>query len=109
MNNLMKYIFLLFLTFLPFISISANKPHVINLSKSMYRADNKNWSIAQDEKGIMYFGNDIGLLEFDGVEWKLNRIPNSLIARSVAVLSHQTIFTGSYEEFGRWIGISQGN
>lgn len=102
MNNLMKYIFLLFLTFLPFISISANKPHVINLSKNMYRADNKNWSIAQDEKGIMYFGNDIGLLEFDGVEWKLNRIPNSLIARSVAVLSHQTIFTGSYEEFGRW-------
>ncbi|MDL2303663.1 hypothetical protein LJC28_04645, partial [Dysgonomonas sp. OttesenSCG-928-D17] len=50
----------------------------------------------------LYFGNDIGLLEFDGVEWNLNRIPNSLVARSVAVLSHNTIFTGSYEEFGRW-------
>nr|WP_029905712.1 triple tyrosine motif-containing protein [Prevotella sp. 10(H)] len=84
------------------LSASTNKPHVINLHREQYRADNKNWSIGQDERGVMYFGNDIGLLEFDGIEWNLNRLPNSLIARSVAVLSHKTIFTGSYEEFGRW-------
>ena len=50
----------------------------------------------------MYFANDLGLLEFDGVEWKLNTLPHSLVCRSVAVLDHNTIFTGSYEEFGRW-------
>ena len=78
------------------------KPHIININKNQYQAYNKNWSIGQDEKGVMYFGNDLGLLEFDGVEWELNSLPFSLTCRSLAVLSHNTIFTGSYEEFGRW-------
>jgi hypothetical protein len=102
MNKLIKYCLSLFLLFVPVISVHAYKPHIINLTKGMYQADNKNWSVGQDEKGVMYFGNDIGLLEFDGIEWKLNKIPNSLIARSIAVQSYKTVFTGSYEEFGRW-------
>jgi len=80
----------------------AERPHIININKNQYDANNKNWSIGQDEKGIMYFANDLGLLEFDGVEWKLNTLPHSLVCRSVAVLDHNTVFTGSYEEFGRW-------
>ncbi|MCD7978089.1 MAG: hypothetical protein LUG51_13395 [Tannerellaceae bacterium] len=81
------------------------KPQIINLNREIYKADNKNWSIGQDEKGILYFGNDVGLLEFDGIEWRLNQLPNQLTARSIAVLSHQTIFTGSYEEFDVGAGI----
>ncbi|MDU1890671.1 MAG: triple tyrosine motif-containing protein [Dysgonomonas sp.] len=84
------------------VPLYSNKPHIINLNRDKYQADNKNWSIGQDKRGFMYFGNDIGLLEFDGIKWNLNRLPNSLTVRSVAVLSHETIFTGSYEEFGRW-------
>jgi hypothetical protein len=102
MNKLIKHILLLSFVCLPIKPVLAYKPHIINLSKGMYQADNKNWSIGQDEKGVMYFGNDIGLLEFDGIEWKLNKTPNSPIARSVAVQLYKTIFTGSYEEFGRW-------
>lgn len=102
MNKFIKYYLLLSLAGLPVMLAFGYKPHVINLTKSMYLADNKNWSIGQDERGVMYFGNDGGFLEFDGIEWKLNKIPNSLIARSVAVQSYKTIFTGSYEEFGRW-------
>jgi DNA-binding CsgD family transcriptional regulator len=99
-----KELILLFLL-LSFYTVQAysnTKPHVVNLYKERYRASNKNWSIGQDERGFMYFGNDIGLLEFDGIEWKLNQLPNSQVIRSVAVLSNETIFTGSYEEFGRW-------
>lgn len=83
-------------------SIVAKEPHVINITREKYNADNKNWSIGQDERGVMYFANDYGLLEFNGVTWKTNRLPNALNVRSIAVLSHNTIFTGSYEEFGRW-------
>lgn len=101
MKRLSGYIILIILL-LTTISAFSNKPHIINLYREKYQADNKNWAIGQDERGTMYFGNDIGLLEFDGIEWNLNRIPNSLVVRSVAVLSHKTIFTGSYEEFGRW-------
>lgn len=101
LRNYIRYIILV-ITLLVSIQALPNKPHIINVYREKYQADNKNWSIGQDERGYMYFGNDIGLLEFDGVEWNLNQLPNNLVLRSLAVLSHKTIFTGSYEEFGRW-------
>lgn len=50
-----------------------NIPHVINIDRVQYKGDSKNWAVSQDERGVMYFGNDGGLLEFDGIQWKLNR------------------------------------
>ncbi len=82
--------------------LSAENPVIINFTKSNYGAANKNWSISRDDHGMMYFGNDIGLLEFDGLEWKLNRLAKAQVVRSVYAASYQTIFTGGYEEFGRW-------
>ena len=79
-----------------------NKPHIINIYREKYHAANKNWAIGQDENGTMYFGNDVGLLEYDGIEWKLSQLPKSRLVRSLAVLSDKTVFTGGYEEFGRW-------
>ncbi|MBB4035507.1 hypothetical protein GGR21_001400 [Dysgonomonas hofstadii] len=99
--TLNRYIIIVIFITLAF-PVFSNKPHIVNIKREDYRAANKNWSIGEDERGFMYFGNDEGLLEFDGIEWNLNRLPNSLITRSVAVLSHNVIFTGSYEEFGRW-------
>lgn len=77
-------------------------PQVVNIYKKDYHAGNRNWSVGQDDMGILYFGNDIGLLEFDGISWNLYQTPNSLTVRSLAVKSHDTIFTGGYEEFGHW-------
>lgn len=101
MKDLFKYT-LLFIGLLLSTPTFANIPDLINIYRWDYNAANKNWAVGQDEKGTVYIGNDIGLLEFDGIEWQLNQIPNSFMARSIAVLSHKTIFTGSYEEFGRW-------
>ena len=83
-------------------SLANQKPYVINLARDKYQAASKNWAIGQDEKGVMYFGNDIGLLESDGMEWKLYPMPNSPIVRAVAVESHHVIYTGGSDEFGRW-------
>ena len=79
-----------------------NNPLIINFSKTQYGAANKNWSISEDEHGILYFGNDIGLLEFDGIEWKLNKLPKAEVVRSVYAVSNNEIYTGGYEEFGKW-------
>ena len=87
----------------------SDNPHIVNIRREDYRASNKNWAIGQDERSVLYFGNDVGLLEFDGIEWNLNELPNKSAIRSVAVLSHQTLFTGSYEEFGRWDRDFSGN
>ena len=103
MNKLYRLIVLIIFFSLSVRCYAVNtKPYVINIYKERYLASNKNWSIGQDTQGVMYFGNDVGLLEFDGIEWSLNQLRNSKIVRSIAVLSNETVFTGSYEEFGRW-------
>ena len=79
-----------------------NQPHVVNIPRKTYGAENKNWAVAQDEKGIVYFGNDGGLLEFDGVVWKLHSAPDNQVVRSLYVVSSDMVFTGGYEEFGVW-------
>lgn len=83
-------------------SFTNQKPYVVNFTRDKYRAASKNWSIGQDEKGFMYFGNDRGLLESDGMGWKLYPMPNSPIVRALSVKSHDTIYTGGLDEFGRW-------
>ena len=83
-------------------NLVANKPNVLNFYKDNYQAANKNWAISQDSLGIMYFGNDKGLLEFDGISWKLYSQPEAEIVRAIAISSDNSIYTGGYEEFGVW-------
>ena len=68
---------------------------------------NKNWGVSVSQSGKIYVANDNGLLEFDGVKWDFYQLPNKTIIRSV--LAHKdSIFTGSYEEFGYWKKNSKG-
>src|SRR5664279_5638688 len=80
-------------------SFKLDRPRIKNFSKSIYHADNQNWSIGQDKQGTLYFGNSQGLLTFDGVSWNLYVMPKNTIARSVEV-TNDRVFVGSYEEFG---------
>jgi len=84
------------------VAVRAAGPGVVNLLPSDYRAANKNWAVAEDDTGTLYVGNDMGLLEFDGQQWRLYELPRASIVRSVAPSSHDVIFTGGFEEFGRW-------
>lgn len=99
MRNLLYCFFLCW--GLPFL-IRAGNPVITNYTRADYGAGNKNWSVGEDERGMMYFGNDAGLLEFDGVEWRLNKHPKAEVVRSVLAASHRKIYTGGYEEFGYW-------
>jgi hypothetical protein len=94
----------LFLQFhLPLIAaIEPNDPVVINLTKSDYRADNQNWSVAESQEGNMFFANNKGLLEFDGISWNLYPSPNGNTIRCVAVDHNNRIFTSGYQELGYW-------
>jgi signal transduction histidine kinase/DNA-binding response OmpR family regulator/ligand-binding sensor domain-containing protein len=64
-----------------------------------YNLQPQNWWILQDKRGIIYVGNNIGLLEFDGVSWREINIPN-LMARSLAVDSAGTLYIGGNNEIG---------
>lgn len=101
----MRTTLLLFCVFSLFSSLSRGSsipfsPIVRSYSVSNYNAGIQNWSVAQDERGIMYVGNNKGLLEFDGNRWKLHELPTKNIVRSVYMGEDGKIFVGSFEEFG---------
>lgn len=74
-------------------------PPIKSFLPNDYMADNQNWSISQDESGIIYFANSAGLLAYNGASWKLYNTPNASAMRSVRVIDNR-IYVGSYMEFG---------
>lgn len=76
------------------------KPFIRNYPLVEYQARNQNWAIAQDHRGVMYFGNNSGVLEFNGVTWRLIPSPTKGSIRSLAVDSAGTVFVGTMSEFG---------
>jgi DNA-binding CsgD family transcriptional regulator len=74
-------------------------PFITNFPKSTYNASTQNWSIAQNDRGFIYFGNNDGLLEFDGNHWRTYPVPNGSIIRSIYA-SGDTIYVGAFEDCG---------
>lgn len=78
-------------------------PPVYNYTTDHYNAGNQNWVIAQGSNGVIYFGNDNGMLSYDGVNWELHSLPNNLSVKSIYIDSnnnYERIYVGSFEEFG---------
>ena len=78
-------------------------PPVFNYATGIYKAGNQNWAIAQGSDGVIYVGNNNGLLSFEGVNWKLHPLPNNLSVKSIFVdttITPERIYVGSFEEFG---------
>ena len=65
-----------------------------------YGANAQNWAIAQDSRGVMYFGNTEGLLEFDGLYWRLVHLPYESAIRSLAADANGRIYVGGRGVFG---------
>jgi ligand-binding sensor domain-containing protein/DNA-binding CsgD family transcriptional regulator len=81
--------------------INIGIPYIHNFPRREYRGGTQNWAIAQDQRGFMYFANNEGLLLFDGVSWKIHRMPNSSIVRSVYINKNGQIYVGAYNELGK--------
>ena len=74
-------------------------PLIKNYSPSDYNATPQNWAIVQDKRGIMYFANTGGVLEYDGVSWKLIEVKNEVV-RTIAIDDSGIIYVGGIDEFG---------
>ena len=74
-------------------------PVVRAFTKSDYNADSQNWAVASDSDGILYVGNNRGLLSFDGFAWDLHPLPGNKVVRCLMSDSGR-LYVGSYEEFG---------
>lgn len=97
-----KHIIIIFLLLLP-PSLQAQmywQRPVVNYNRHTYNAASQNWSIEQDSNGWMYFANNKGLLEFDGVYWNLYSLPHLAKMRSLKISSDKRIYVGAQKEFG---------
>lgn len=76
-------------------------PYIQNYNDKDYNTpENQTWAIVQDHRGVMYFGNNNGVLEFDGTSWRLIEITNKSAIRSLAINNTGRVFVGAVGEFG---------
>jgi AraC family transcriptional regulator, chitin signaling transcriptional activator len=102
--RIIKYILVVLTTF---VCSAQEHPPVMAYNPENYGAQNQNWSISQTTDQIMYFANNSGLLEYDGMNWNNYPVPDNSIVRSVKAVGNQ-IYTGSYMDFGVWERNSKG-
>ena len=50
-----------------------------------YRADNQNWAAIQDWQGLLLFGNDNLVLQYDGQRWEHISVPGGSAIQGLAV------------------------
>lgn len=74
---------------------------VVNYSSAGdYRADRDAWSTVRSRSGLMYFANSEGVLQYNGVTWKLIRLPNRTSVQSLSIDRDGRIIVGSDSEIG---------
>ncbi len=78
----------------------AGIPFLQNFTPKEYGADAQNWAIVQDRRGVMYFGNNTGVLEYDGVSWRMIPVDNGSAVRSLAVDERGVVYVGAQGEIG---------
>jgi signal transduction histidine kinase len=69
-------------------------------SPKEYGASRQSWGMVQDKRGVILFGNNQGLLSFDGLNWRLTPSPNGAIIRSLAMDEEGVVYYGGRNDFG---------
>jgi len=93
-KKILSFCILLFIN----INLYAQNPFIRNFSPEEYQANSQNWSVVQDSRGIMYFVNNDGVLEYDGINWILIDTPTE--AHSIAIDNLDRIYVGLDGDFG---------
>jgi signal transduction histidine kinase/DNA-binding response OmpR family regulator len=73
-----------------------------NYTPQEYNNQAQNWAVRQDKRGIIYMANQGGLMEFDGVSWRMILVPNRVV-RSMTIDNtspNGTIYIGGNNEIG---------
>ncbi len=96
----MVFLILYLPTLCAVVAQKVGKPFVQAYPARVYGSAVQNWGIGQDKRGMMYFANDQGVLEYDGIDWKLFTLPNNEPVRAICVAEDGRIYVGGVGEFG---------
>lgn len=75
-------------------------PFVRNYLPKEYGGHPQVWSGIQDSRGIMYFGTNSEIVEFDGKYWNRIDLGRNVMVRSFAMDERGVIYVGCFSEFG---------
>lgn len=78
----------------------AGLPFIQNFGPKVYKGMRQNCAIAQDHRGVMYFGQTSNVLEYDGVSWRFIDTAYNITTLSLAADDTGRIFLGAQGEFG---------
>ncbi len=80
--------------------IKSSVTETINYDKNDFKSDSQFWTMCEDEDGLLIFGNNEGIIVFDGEYWKKILLPNNSSVRSLMVDDNGTVWVGGYNELG---------
>lgn len=84
-------------------------PFITNYNPKTYKAASENWDVLQDSKGMMFFANHFGIMQFDGVRWSIVTQPeNKSMVRSLAIDKKDKMYVGAQGDFGYAIQLPNG-
>ena len=75
-------------------------PFLTHFNPKDYNSLRENWAITQDNRGVLYFGNESNILEYDGNSWRKIRVPNAASVRSLYTADDGTIYVCAFGDFG---------
>lgn len=76
-------------------------PFITNFPSEVYNSNEQVWSIAQDDRGILYFGTqEDGIVEYDGKTWRKIPVPDNKPVYSMAKGNDGVIYIGTSGDFG---------
>jgi ligand-binding sensor domain-containing protein/DNA-binding CsgD family transcriptional regulator len=113
MTKFTTRILVLLLSFLcPIVNAQIKKigvPFITNYNPKTYKAASENWDVLQDSKGMMFFANHFGIMQFDGVRWNIVAQPeNRSMVRSLAIDKKDKMYVGAQGEFGYTVQLPNG-
>ena len=90
-------IFFLLIDSHPGLTQEKGTPYTQKILLENYGFKNNNFSILQDQYGILYISNSNGILQYDGSFWEIITLPEK---SCLALHSDQKIYVGTYNDFG---------
>ena len=76
------------------------RPFFTCYSPKEYGGSGQSWTFAQDDRGVIYVGNNLGLIEYDGASWRLIETAVRSVVRAIAKDAHGRLYVGSTGELG---------
>ncbi len=73
-------------------------PFSRNYHPTEIKAHAQNWSIVQDHRGILYFANKEGVLEYDGSNWNIIKVSRDV--KSLDVAPNGRVYVGAIGDLG---------